>query len=385
MVVADDQKSALDQAVEDAMAGGGLPEEGGMFDIEAAPLGPVVALDVLARRVPKAELHLHLEGAISPANLARLAGRAGSDGATGVSPATGFDYRGFAKFGADLARAGALLRDAETVTEVTLDVLAGEVDAGARHVELMVTLGFHVERGWDPDDLLRALQAAFVEARDLWDLSGGVIVEFDRSAGGEVAAEIAGVAADAADRGLPVVGVGNSGDPLSVPFADLAPGYEVARSRGLKLCGHVDMPDDVAPALELGLDRIDHGYAALFQPELLAAVVERQVPLTVCLTSNIVQMPGIFADFDVHPVGALVGAGVNCTFHTDDPPYFFTDLAQEYRTAARTLGWEPADLVAAARRSLEAAWLPEGARAERLAQWEAELGALLADPRWLTA
>lgn len=380
--MADDTKSALDQAVEDAMAGGGLPDEGGMFDVEAAPLGPVVALDVLARRVPKAELHLHLEGAIPPSTMARLVRRHGADAVTQGAPSGAFDYRGFAKFGADLARAGALLRDAETVTEITLDVLGAEVDAGARHVELMVTLGFHVERGWDPHELLGAFQVAFDEARQLWDLSGGVIVEFDRSAGGKTAAEIAAVAADAADRGLPVVGVGNSGDPLTVPFADLAPGYEVARSRGLKLCGHVDMPDDVAPALELGLDRIDHGYAALFDPEALATIVERQVPLTVCLTSNIVQMPGIFADFDAHPVTALAAAGVNCTYHTDDPPYFFTDPTQEYRTAARTLGWDAAELVAAARRSLEAAWLPEAERASRLEAWDAELDALLADPRW---
>jgi len=377
--VADDSRAALDRAVEEAMAGG-LPDEGAMLDVEAAPLGPVVAFDVLTRRVPKAELHLHLEGAIRPSTLARLLRRAGED-PTGGSPDARFDYRGFAKFGADLQRAGTLLRDRETVTEVTLDVLAAEVDAGCRHVELMVTLGFHIDQGWDPHDLLDALHVAFTEARSLWGLTGGIIVEFDRAAGGEVAAAIATTAADAADRGVPVLGVGNSGDPLSVPFADLAPGYEVARARGLRCCGHVDLPDDVAPALDLGLDRIDHGYAALFDPELLATIVERQVPLTVCLTSNLMQMPGIFNDFDAHPVVALADAGANCTFHTDDPPYFFTDLAQEYRAAARALGWDAAALAAAARRSLEAAWLPEAERDARLATWDAELRALLADPR----
>jgi adenosine deaminase len=378
----DDPGSALDRAVEEAMAGGGVPDAGEMFDVEAAPLGAVVALDVLARRVPKAELHLHLEGAIRPSTLGRLARRAGIELTAPSSPEVLFDYRGFGKFGADLARAGELLRDADTVVDATLDVLAAEVDAGCRHVELMSTVGFHASRGWDPHDFLRALGDAFDQAGELWDLSGGVIVEFERSAGGTAAEQIASVAGDAADAGLPVLGVGNSGDPLSVPFADLRPGYDAARARGLKLCGHVDMPDDLAPALEFGLDRIDHGYAALFAPDLLAEVVARQVPLTVCLTSNIVQMPGIFADFDVHPVGALAAAGVNCTFHTDDPPYFFTDLAQEYRVAARTLGWDAAELVAAARRSLEAAWLPEAERASRLEGWDGELDAMLADPRW---
>lgn len=373
---------ALDRAVEEAIAGGGLPGEGEMFDVEAAPLGPVIALDVLSRRVPKAELHLHLEGAIPASTLRRLAAEHGVELPGSPAPGSAFDYRGFAKFAADLARAGEVLREPSDVTDATLDVLAREVDAGCRHVEVMVTLGFHVERGWDPFDFLRALDVAFESARDRWDLSGGVIVEFDRAAGGEVAARIAEIAGDAADRGLPVVGVGNSGDPLSVPFAALAPGYEAARARGLRLCGHVDMPDDVEPALDFGLDRIDHGYSALFDPDLLARVVEQQVPLTLCLTSNVMQMPGIFPDFDAHPVVGLAAAGARCTFHTDDPPYFFTDIAQEYRVAARTLGWGPEDLVAAARASLEAAWLPTDVRAERLRSLDAELVALLADPRW---
>ena len=81
----------------------------------------------------------------------------------------------------------------------------------------------------------------------------------------------------------------------------------------------------------------------------------------------------------------LVAAGAECTFHTDDPPYFFTDLAQEYRTAARTLGWDAAAMVEAARRSLHAAWVPAGERDARLAQWESELTALEADPRWSAA
>jgi adenosine deaminase len=373
---------ALDRAVEEAMAGGGLAGPGEMFDVESAPLGAVVALDVLARRLPKAELHLHFEGAIPPSTLRRLAAEhdvalPGSD-----APGSTFDYRGFAKFAADLARAGELLRGPDDVVSAALDVFAREVDAGCRHLELMVTLGFHTERGWEPNDFLGALATAFTAARDMWDLSGGVIVELDRGAGGQAAARIATVAADAADAGFPVLGIGNSGDPLAVPFADLAPGYEIARSRGLKLCGHVDMPDDLEPAIELGLDRIDHGFSALFRPDLLERIVERQVPLTLCLTSNILQMPGIFPDFDTHPVEALVAAGACCTFHTDDPPYFFTDLAQEYRAVARTLGWEPADLAAAARASLGAAWLVPAERDERLQTWDAEIAALLADPRW---
>lgn len=376
----DDAGAALERAVHDALEGG-LPAEGEMFDVESAPLGAAVALDVLARRVPKAELHLHLEGALAPSTFARLAARVGDELPRGPAPGARFDYRGFAKFAADLARSGELLRSPELVQEATLDVLAREVDAGCRHVELMVTLGFHVARGWDPREFLAALAAAFAHADDLWDLTGGVIVEFDRAAGPDAAVAMATAAADAADAGLPVLGVGNSGDPLSVPFAALEPGYRLAQRRGLRCCGHVDLPDDLVPALDWGLDRIDHGYSALFAPELLGRLVASGVPLTVCLTSNIVQMPGIFADFDVHPVAALVASGVNCTFHTDDPPYFFTDLAQEYRVAARTLGWDRERLSDAARRSLRAAWLPARERADRLQQWDRELDALVEDPR----
>jgi adenosine deaminase len=261
-----------------------------------------------------------------------------------------------------------------------LEVLGDSVDAGCRHVELMVTLGYHVGLGRDPRQLLDGMAAAFRTAADLWGLSGGIIVEFDRPAGGEAAREIAALAADAADAGLPVLGVGNDGDPLTMPFAELAPGYELARQRGLKLCGHCDLPWDLQPALDLGLDRIDHGFSAAFDEGVLAEIVRRQVPLTICLTSNVVMFPGIYADFADHPLAGLVAAGANVTLNTDDGPFYYTDLAQEYRAAAQALGWSPEELGEAAMRSLRAAWLPQEA-ASRVDAWQREVGALTANPR----
>lgn len=368
--LADAAASALD---------GGAVEADGMWDVEAAPVGEVVARDILARRLPKAELHLHFSGALPLSTTRRLAAAAGMS--LPERPTEIADYRGFGRFIAALMRNVELIDTRAKATGAAADVLDRAVDVGCRHLELMVTLSAWIDAGWDALELLAALTDAFDEARALHDLTGGIIVEADRSSGPERAVEMATLAGDARERGLAVVGFGNDGDPLTVPFGDLAPGYERAREFGLKLCGHVDLPTDVAPALDLGLDRIDHGYPALFQPELLDRIVAEQVPMTVCVTSNLVQMPGIFADWKDHPVGALIDAGANVTLNTDDPPYFFTDLAQEYRTAAEVLGWDAAAMGGAAKASLRAAWLDPAGREGRLARLEGEIDEMVADPR----
>lgn len=366
----------LDSAIADAQAA--MPEVGEMLDIEAAALGPEASLDILARRLPRAELHCHFEGAIRPSALRRYAQRIGMSVEGSPRPDAPFDYRGWSKFAADLAFAGEVAGHPDVVTDATLDVLAGAVDTGCRHVELMVTLGFHVERGRDPEQLVRGMAAAFATAADLWGITGGIIVELDRAAGPEAGIQVVDTAAGLAGAGLPVLGIGNSGDPLTVPFAALAPAYERARTHGFRLCGHCDLPEDVTAALDIGLDRIDHGFTAVYDETALDQLVARQVPMTICVTSNLVQMPGLYPDGAQHPVVALAAAGANISFHTDDPPYFFTDLAQEYRSAARVLGWGPKEMGDAARRSLHAAWATSS---DRVGEWDSEIAALVDDPR----
>ncbi|MEX2558117.1 MAG: hypothetical protein WEB06_21095 [Actinomycetota bacterium] len=370
--------SAVAAAVTEAADG--VPADG-MMDIEAAPLGTESSLDILARRLPKSELHLHFEGAIPPATVGRLARRAGMPNpAQALRPDSLYDYRGFSHFIDGMRDACALMVDDDAVIEAALDVFARGIDAGARHIELMTTLAYHIEHDREPRGYLAALGRAFEQAAEMWGMSGGIIVEFDRPAGPGRATEIANIAADAADAGVPVLAVGNDGDPLTMPFRDLAPAYEVARKRGLKLTGHADLPDDITAALELGLDRIDHGFFAIYDQGVMDQLVAKQIPMTLCITSNVIQMPGLYADFGVHPLKALVDAGCNVTLNTDDPPMFYTDLAQEYRAAARALGWGPKEMGDAARRSLRAGWITAD-RDARLAAWEREIEVLVEDPR----
>ena len=348
--------------------------------IETAPLGAEVGLDILARRLPKAELHLHFEGAVRPSTLHRFAHQCGARLADGPAPDSPYDYSNFTNFIKGMRMAASLMRDAPSVTGMALDVLAGCVDAGCRHVELMTTLNYHRERGFDPQAFLRALAAAFEQAAEFWGLGGGIIVEMDRPAGVEMALADVRDALAARDQGAPMLGVGNDGSPLTVPLGDLAPAYELAGKEGLRLCGHADLPQDVGTALDMGFDRIDHGFFAAFDPALLDRIKQREVPLTLCPTSNIIQLPGLFSDFSAHPIGTIMAAGVQVTLNSDDPPMFFTDLAQEYRATARSLGWGAEEMANAARQSLQSAWLGED-RERKLREWEHQIAALLQDPR----
>lgn len=341
-------------------------------------LGAGVTTDLLARRLPKADLHLHLQGAARPSLLHAQRARA----VTGPPgrPDGFYDYTGIPKFFADLERAMALLRGRAAVTRLALHVLEGAVDAGCRHVELMVTPDIHRRQGTPVEELFAGLADAFGEMRARGGFSGGVIVEMDRALGPDAGLRLVRDAVAARDQGAPILGVGNDGEWETVPFHALAPAYELARREGFRLCGHADTFQDVRDALELGLDRIDHAFELEGHEQLIERVRAAGTPLTMCLTSNSVMWPERFPDIGDHPFDRLRQAGLRVTLNTDDPPMFFTDLAQEYRAAARAFDWTPQVMGAVALESLRAAWLGPD-RGQQLAAWADEVAALLADVR----
>jgi adenosine deaminase len=341
-------------------------------------LGAGVRTDILARRLPKADLHLHLQGAARPSLVHARRGQA----VTGPPgrPDGFYDYTGIPKFFDDLERAMALLVTREDVTRLAVHVLEGAVDSGCRHVELMVTPDIHRRAGTPVDDLFDGLADAFADMTARGGFSGGIIVEMDRALGPDAGVRLVREATAARDRGVPILGIGNDGEWQTVAFSALAPAYELARREGFNLCGHADTFADVRDAIDLGLDRIDHAFELAGDDELVAQVRSAGTPITCCLTSNSVMWPEQFPDIADHPFGQLRRAGLHVTVNTDDPPMFFTDLTQEYRAGARAFGWTPEVMGEIALAGLRAAWLGDG-RETRLAAWEREVAALLDDVR----
>lgn len=336
---------------------------------------------VLARRLPKAEMHMHHMGALSPAELARQTKRQ-----TGVALGrdelnAAYDNRGVGKFFDDLDLAVRLWDDSAQVTVGALHMIRNAYDHGVRHLELFCTPDLHVaELGMAPSVLLTAVGEAFAVARDELGLTGGIIVAMHRFDGPDVAMALVEETMPLRERGVPILGYGNDGDHRTVPFEALAPAYEKARAEGFKLCGHADVLEDVAAALDVGLDRIDHGWMAADDPRVLARLVESGVGLTFTPTGYAIG--GLTSDSSWHDAWrTLSAAGVPLAVGTDDPELHHTDQAQDYALLARKIGMTKKELGEVAKTSFALAWYDEAVSDAERAYWSAEIDALVADPR----
>jgi len=154
---------------------------------------------------------------------------------------------------------------------------------------------------------------------------------------------VAGLAAERLDRGVVAYGIGGSEE--RGPAAWFKEVFAFARRSGLRLTAHAGEsmgPDSVWAALELGAERIGHGIAAVQDPELIRHLQEHDIPLEICITSNLVT--GVVKRLEEHPVRALYDAGVPIVLNSDDPAMFSCTLTDEYRLAARAFGFKEDEL-----------------------------------------
>lgn len=347
---------------------------------DRTPMEPDDELRLLARRVPKAEMHMHHMGSLSPAQMAALSARSGRP-QTEAERRSAYDNRGVGKFFDDLDKAVRLWGDATTVTLGALHMIAAAYDRGVRHLELLCTPDLHRQQiGMEPDVMLRAVGEAFATAGGELGLSGGIIVELHRFDGPDVAMQLVEQTAGLREQGVPILGYGNDGDHRSVPFEALAPAYQRARDEGFLLTGHADVIEDVTAALDIGLDRIDHGWMAVDDDAILSRLAAAGTPLT--FTPDGYALGGLHAGVPYAQAWQMLEkAGVPMAIGTDDPELHHTDLAQCYANLAVKLGWSKQDLAAAAKASFDIAWLPDESAKSVRESWFAEIDALTADPR----
>lgn len=338
---------------------------------ETGPLAEQVAVSILSRRLPRAELHTHLSGAFRPSMIGRGDPRRGPDAV--------LDYVDVETFFARHDEISRLVTSPEQMTAATLHVLAGAIDAGCRHVEVSVNRTEFTSDAEEFSELLDAMGEGFRDVRDRLGVTGGIIVGTDRDSNIALGLEAVELADSARTRGIPVLGIGNDGLP-SQSLAAFAPVYDYARALGLRTTAHANKPQDVVDVLELGLDRIDHAWELQGQPALQRRVAEAATPVTMALSSCFIMLPGRFPTPSSFPFDELRRAGVHVTLNVDDSAMFFTDSAQEYRLAADTYGYDATTLAEIALDSLEAAWIDDD-REQRLAAWRDEAMALVMDPR----
>lgn len=331
-----------------------------------APARDEPALGAFLLRMPKVELHVHLEGSIKPATLLGLARRHGvALPATDLASLTEwFRFRDFEHFVEVYLAVSSCLREPEDFHTLALDFLAEQARQNVVYSEAHFTIGTHLANGLDGDAVAAALGRAIEEGERRFGVRLALIPDIVRNvpAGADATLEWA-----LANRHRGVVALGLSGIEASYPNEPFREHFAEAERQGLHRVAHAGEhagPESIRSVLEVcHAERIGHGVRAVEDPALVAELARRAIPCEVCPTSNL--RLGVFASYAEHSFDRLHRAGVPLTVSSDDPPFFDTTLTGEYQALADTFGYCADELAGFALAAVRQSFLP-AAEKERL-------------------
>lgn len=312
------------------------------------------------RRLPKAELHLHLEGTVTPETLVELSRR--HDGAP-LDPEQAralYRYTDFTGFLMAFKAISEHLQTAEDYELIAWRMLERLARQGVVHAEVYVSVGVvYYWRRCDFEPLFEGMERARVRAERELGISVYWIFDAVRHFGVEEAAKVFRKAAEMRRAYPSIIGIGIGGDERRTgaePFRDL---YAEARDAGLRLTAHAGEttgPESIWGALNIGAERLGHALSAVHDAELMEVLAQRQVPVEICVTSNV--KTGCCLQVEDHPLRRYFDAGLMVTVNSDDPALFHSDLDQEYVTAQEHFDFTNEHLRELAANSIEASFLP---------------------------
>ncbi|MBK6467656.1 MAG: adenosine deaminase [Rhodobacter sp.] len=324
------------------------------------------------RKMPKVELHLHLEGAAPPAFIRGLAKEKHVD-LSGIFDEKGaYRFRDFREFLKVYEVATSVLQSPEDYRRLVLAVLEASAASGVVYSETFLSPDFCGGRdvgAWR--EYLHAISEAADQAERQMGVTLRGIITCIRHFGPEKARETARCAAETA--GDWIVGFGIAGDERVLEPKDFAWSFDCAREAGLRLTAHAGEwggPGSVRAVLaDLEVERIGHGVRAIEDLALVDELAERGVVLEVCPGSNVAL--GLYPTIRAHPIAELDRRGVKVTISTDDPPFFHTTMAREYEELHRAFDWDEGQFARIARQSLDAAFCDADTKAKILKKLEA--------------
>ncbi|MBT9332513.1 adenosine deaminase [Paracidobacterium acidisoli] len=312
------------------------------------------------RRLPKAELHLHLEGAVSPETLVELSLRHDAGSLTLDQAQALCRYTDFSGFMMAFKAVTERLRTPEDYELITYRMLRRLAQQGVVHAEAYVSVGVvYYWRRIEFEPLFAGMERARLQAEHDFGITLSWIFDAVRHFGPEEAAKVFRKAAEMQRSHPSIAGIGIGGDERRTgaePFRDL---YAEARDAGLHLTAHAGEtvgPEGIWGALNIGAERIGHALSAIHDPELIEILAHRQVPLEICVTSNL--RTGCCLHIEDHPLRRYFDAGLMVTLNSDDPVLFGSDLESEYLLAEEQFEFTQEHLRELAANSIEASFLP---------------------------
>jgi adenosine deaminase len=320
-------------------------------------------------RIPKVELHCHVEGTVRPETVLELARRAGRPLPVD-DPSMLYHYDSLDSFLAIFWLVQELLVTGEDWARVAYESILDGAAHGLRYREMFFTPARHLAAGQDLGEIVAGLTEGIEAAESATGARCMLIADIDRAFGGPAGTELVERLGELRREGHAerIIGVGADSTELGIDLRQFRPAFELAKRLGLRRTCHAGEavgvgPDNIRVALDdLGAERIDHGVAIVEDRAQLQRLVTERVPLTVCPTSNVV-IANRFPTLADHPLPAMIEAGLLVTINTDDPAMIDLDLGREYRAVAEAHGMSVEAMTALAVEGIESTWLDASDRA----------------------
>lgn len=330
-------------------------------------------------KMPKAELHVHLEGSVYPETLLDLARKHGVTlpFADVESARDWFQFRDFAHFVEIYVAICSVLLDEEDYARIAYEQGKRAHAENIKYMEITFAPPLFIDPRNTalPDVVVAGLREGRQQVLQEFGVNMQYILDPVRSRSAESVMLLARWCADNLGDGL--IGFGLGGMEVGYPPTPFADAFAYVRDAGARLvlhAGETDGPESVWAALAVGSERIGHGVTSIHDPKLVQHLAENQIVLEVSPTSNVCL--GVAHNYDAHPFRALHDAGVPVTVNSDDPPMFNTTLTNEYLVLAEHFGFTLDELRALTLLSVEASFLPDDERKALVQQFTRELDAL---------
>lgn len=340
----------------------------------------------LLATLPKAELHLHLEGTITPATLVILSERHDASPFTLAQAEALYEYKDFLHF---LQVWDIVCRRIQTTEDYALivhNMFESLSQQGVKHAEVFIAVGGMIAERPDlvVEDVFAAIEVARVEDEAKYGISVLWIIDASRQRGLSHVSKVFEIASELRQKYPAVVGVGIGGDEVGGPCGMLKEAFKKAKQDGLRLTAHcgeatgpVNGPKEIWDALGMDIERLGHAFCAQYDEFLLDELQKRGTVLELNVTSNV--KTGVCQSVEDHPIRDYFRRGLTCTVNSDDPAMFGSNVLQEYVLLRDRLGFTVDDLADLAATSFQSSFLGFERKAyfvQLVKAWTRNLGSL---------
>ncbi len=326
----------------------------------------------LIKRLPKAELHLHIEGSLEPELMFRLSKKnnVAIPYASVEEVRAAYNFTDLQSF-LDIYYAGAkVLITQDDFYDLTWEYVLKCVENNIVHTEIFFDPQTHTERGIDFATVINGIKQALDDAEKQYGITSCIIMCFLRHLSQEEAFATFEQALAFKDD---IIGVGLDSSELDNPPSKFTDVFKAAKEQGFKLVAHAGEEANYSYIYEaldlLNIERIDHGVQSINSPELMQRLKDEQVPLTVCPNSNIELK--VFDSYAEHNIKELLDYGLNVSVNSDDPAYFKGYMNQNFINLYESIELSEADVIKLVKNSFRSAFISDELKASYLAQVDA--------------